>query len=62
MNISQKAMGKGAISMNQADPFCCAPAWQLSFHDVFSPKHIEIISVNLRVTNLSSVYVYRMRF
>jgi hypothetical protein len=29
---------KAAVSTNQADPFCCAPAWQLSFHDAFSPK------------------------
>ena len=28
---------KAATSTNQADPFCCAPTWQLSFHAAFSP-------------------------
>lgn len=27
-----------AIRTNQADPFCCTPCWQLSFHYAFSPK------------------------
>lgn len=27
-----------ATSTNQADPFCCAPIWQLAFHEVFSPN------------------------
>jgi len=29
---------KLALSTGQADPFCCTPVWQLSFHDAFSPK------------------------
>jgi len=27
-----------ALTTNQADPVCCAPAWQLAFHEVFTPK------------------------
>ena len=27
-----------AISTKQADPFCSSPAWQLAFHEAFSPK------------------------
>ena len=29
---------KHALSSAQADPFCCTPAWQLAFHDAFSPR------------------------
>jgi len=29
---------RAAVSTNQADPFCCSPTWQLSFHDAFSPR------------------------
>ncbi|MDR2744098.1 MAG: GNAT family N-acetyltransferase [Desulfovibrio sp.] len=29
---------EAAVTTNQADPFCCAPVWQLAFHDAFSPK------------------------
>ncbi|GHU05017.1 hypothetical protein FACS1894205_4240 [Alphaproteobacteria bacterium] len=29
---------EAAIRTEQADPFCCTAAWQLSFHDAFSPK------------------------
>jgi hypothetical protein len=32
-----------AISTDQADPFCCAPSWQLAFHDAFSPKRRLLI-------------------
>ena len=28
---------KAALGTNQADPFCSTPAWQLAFHDAFSP-------------------------
>jgi hypothetical protein len=34
---------KVALSTRQADPFCCLPAWQLSFHDAFSPKRRLLI-------------------
>ena len=27
-----------ATTTNQADPFCCSPAWQLSFHAAFAPE------------------------
>ena len=27
-----------ALGTNQADPFCCLPAWQLAFHDAFCPN------------------------
>ncbi|MDR2744215.1 MAG: GNAT family N-acetyltransferase [Desulfovibrio sp.] len=29
---------RAAVNTNQVDPFCCSPAWQLSFHDAFSPN------------------------
>lgn len=29
---------RAAISTNQVDPFCCAPAWQLSFQEVANPR------------------------
>ena len=29
---------QAAISTRQADPFCSSPAWQLAFHEAFSPK------------------------
>ncbi|MDL2210167.1 GNAT family N-acetyltransferase [Desulfovibrio sp. OttesenSCG-928-O18] len=29
---------KAATSTNQADPFCCSPAWQLSAYEAFSPQ------------------------
>ena len=28
---------QAATSGNQADPFCCSPAWQLSFHEAIRP-------------------------
>jgi hypothetical protein len=34
---------KAALSTGQADPFCCLPSWQLSFHDAFSPKRRLLI-------------------
>jgi hypothetical protein len=27
-----------AANTLQADPFCCSPAWQLSFHNAFAPN------------------------
>jgi hypothetical protein len=27
-----------AANTGQADPFCCSPAWQLSFHNAFAPN------------------------
>jgi len=36
---------QAALRTNQADPFCCTPCWQLSFHYAFSPHrrifHVE---------------------
>ncbi|WP_291441024.1 GNAT family N-acetyltransferase [Desulfovibrio sp.] len=29
---------RAALYSGQADPFCCLPAWQLSFHEVFAPE------------------------
>ena len=29
---------KLAAGTDQADPFCCGPVWQLSFHEAFSPE------------------------
>ncbi|XPV75078.1 MAG: GNAT family N-acetyltransferase [Desulfovibrio sp.] len=29
---------KLAISSSQADPFCCAPTWQMTFHKAFAPE------------------------
>lgn len=37
------AWTKAALSTRQADPFCCAPTWQLSFHEAFSPSRRLII-------------------
>jgi hypothetical protein len=34
---------KVALSTGQADPFCCLPSWQLSFHDAFSPQRRLLI-------------------
>jgi hypothetical protein len=34
---------KAALSTGQADPFCCLPSWQLSFHDAYSPKRRLLI-------------------
>lgn len=34
---------KLAQSTNQADPFCCSPIWQLSFHDAFCPERRLLI-------------------
>ncbi|MDR0826793.1 MAG: GNAT family N-acetyltransferase [Desulfovibrio sp.] len=34
----QRLWKRAAVGTNQADPFCCAPAWQLAFHEAFSPK------------------------
>ena len=36
--------GKMAISTNQVDPFCSTPAWQMAFHDAFSPKRRLLIA------------------
>lgn len=32
-----------AISTSQADPFCSTPAWQMAFHDAFSPARRLLI-------------------
>jgi hypothetical protein len=32
-----------AIQTRQQDPFCCSPAWQLAFHEAFSPKRRLLI-------------------
>lgn len=29
---------RAALAANQADPFCCAPLWQMSFHWSFAPE------------------------
>lgn len=34
---------KKAISTSQADPFCSTPAWQMAFHDAFSPARRLLI-------------------
>lgn len=34
---------RAVLGTNQADPFCCTPVWQLSFHDAFSPKRRLLI-------------------
>ena len=34
---------KKAISTKQADPFCSTPAWQMAFHDAFSPARRLLI-------------------
>ncbi len=34
----QSAWQKAALGTNQADPFCCAPAWQLPFHEALLPE------------------------
>ena len=34
---------KAAISTKQADPFCCTPDWQLSFHEAYSPNRRLLI-------------------
>ncbi len=39
----QRAWAKIAASTDQADPFCCTAAWQLSFHETFSPKRRLLI-------------------
>ena len=33
-----EAWTKAALSTNQVDPFCSTSAWQLAFHDAFSPN------------------------
>ena len=32
-----------ALETGQADPFCCTPVWQLSFHDAFAPARRLLI-------------------
>ena len=32
-----------ALRTRQADPFCCLPLWQFSFHEAFSPKRRLLI-------------------
>lgn len=39
----QRSWTQTAVSTNQGDPFCCTTAWQLSFHDAFSPKRRLLI-------------------
>jgi hypothetical protein len=39
----QAAWKKAAISTSQADPFCCAPTWQMAFHDAFGPKRLLMV-------------------
>ena len=34
---------KAVINANQADPFCCSPVWQLSFHEAYSPNRRLLI-------------------
>lgn len=54
-----------AISSSQADPFCSAPVWQLSFHDAFSPRRrllIKALSKNIiafaeRITAPDDIYL-----
>jgi hypothetical protein len=36
---------RAATSTNQADPYCCSPAWQLSFHEAFDPTRRLLIKV-----------------
>jgi hypothetical protein len=35
-----------ALSTNQADPFCCTPAWQLPFYQVFCAHRPALIKVS----------------
>lgn len=37
-----------AVSTAQADPFCCAPVWQLSFHNAFSPRQQLFLKTSKR--------------
>ena len=34
---------KAALNSRQADPFCCSPVWQLSFHNAYSPNRRLLI-------------------
>ena len=34
---------EAATNTGQADPFCCSPAWQLSFHEAFEPERRLLI-------------------
>jgi hypothetical protein len=34
---------RAATRTRQADPFCCSPVWQLSFHEAFSPNRRLLI-------------------
>ena len=34
---------KVALNSRQADPFCCLPVWQLSFHEAYSPNRRLLI-------------------
>jgi hypothetical protein len=40
----QRAWYTTAITTHQADPFCCTPAWQLSFHEAFCPERRLLIA------------------
>lgn len=35
-----------AATTGQADPACCAPAWQLSFHEIFTPERRVFFAQN----------------
>ena len=35
---------QAALSTDQADPFCCTPEWQLSFHQAFCPEQPLLLS------------------
>jgi hypothetical protein len=37
-NLDYFLWNKLAAGTRQRDPFCCSPAWQLAFHDAFSPN------------------------
>lgn len=38
-----KTWTQSALCTNQADPFCCTPSWQLSFHYAFNPNRRLLI-------------------
>jgi hypothetical protein len=40
----QRAWYASAITTHQADPFCCTPMWQLSFHEAFGRKRRLLIA------------------
>ena len=57
-----KGWQQAALHSGQADPFCCLPAWQLSFHEVFAPERRLLVWHEARHTSHSMLVLAEQVF